>query len=104
MSSLGAVSTRSLPSTLSGRLSSSSPGPLLTSPDCFPCNTVTTSGSCVRIQTNDTAAVTAAVLAQLDTHAVSLSGLTVLQPSLESAFLQLTDGQTSPTEEVADVA
>ena len=58
----------------------------------LPSNTVTTSGSCVRIETNDTAAVTAVILANLDAHAVKLCGLTVSQPSLESAFLQLTDG------------
>jgi ABC-2 type transport system ATP-binding protein len=71
----------------------------------LPSNTVTTSGSCVRIKTNDTATVTAAILANLDTHAVKLCGLTVSEPSLESAFLQLTDGlNPSPTEEVAHVA
>jgi ABC-2 type transport system ATP-binding protein len=69
----------------------------------FPFNTVTTSGSCVRIQTNDTAAVTTEVLAQVDSHAVSLSGLTVLQPGLESAFLQLTNGQPNTNEDVVGV-
>jgi hypothetical protein len=58
----------------------------------------------VRIQTRDTAAVTTAVLANLDTRAVSLSGLSVSQPSLESAFLHLTTSEMSPSEEVVDVA
>jgi ABC-2 type transport system ATP-binding protein len=70
----------------------------------FPVNSVTTSGSCVRIETNDTAAATTVVLANLDTRAVSLRGLTVLQPSLESAFLHLINSGTNPTQEVADVA
>jgi ABC-2 type transport system ATP-binding protein len=70
-----------------------------------PNSAVTTSGPSVRIETNDTAAVTAAILATHDTNAVHLCGLTVSQPSLESAFLQLTDGPNpSPIEEVADVA
>jgi len=71
----------------------------------LPSNTITTNGSCVRIKTNDTAAVTAAILANLDTRAVKLCGLTVSEPSLESAFLQLTDGPNAgQTEEVVDVA
>ena len=70
----------------------------------FPINAVTTTGPSVRIETSDTAAVTTAVLANLDTRAVSLSGLTVSQPSLESAFLQLTTGELSPNNEVVDVA
>src|ERR1019366_9451202 len=61
----------------------------------FPIDAVVTSGSCVRIETNDTAAATTAVLANLDTRAVNLSGLTVLHPSLESAFLQLTTSAIS---------
>jgi ABC-2 type transport system ATP-binding protein len=66
---------------------------------------VTTNGPRVEIKTNDTQAVTATILANLDTLAVDLCGLTVSQPSLESAFLQLTDSpNTSPTEEVVDVA
>ena len=70
-----------------------------------PSGAVTTSGPRVRIKTNDPATVTATILAGLDTHAVNLRGLTVSQPSLETAFLQLTgDPCTSPTEEVADVA
>ena len=70
----------------------------------FPVNSVTTNGSCVRIETNDTARATTVVLANLDTRAASLRGLTVLQASLESAFLQLTNSATRPPEEVADVA
>jgi ABC-2 type transport system ATP-binding protein len=70
----------------------------------FPLDSVTTSGSFVRIETNDTAAATTVVLANLDSRAVSLRGLTVLQPSIESAFLQLTNTETSPNEEVAGVA
>jgi len=71
----------------------------------LPSNTVTTSGSWVWIETNETAAVTAVILANLDAHAVKLCGLTVSEPSIESAFLQLTDGpDPSPTEEVVDVA
>jgi ABC-2 type transport system ATP-binding protein len=70
-----------------------------------PSGAVTTIGPRVRIRTNDAATVTATILAGLDSHAVNLRGLTVSQPSLETAFLQLTeDPYTSPTEEVADVA
>jgi ABC-2 type transport system ATP-binding protein len=71
----------------------------------FPSNTVTTSGSSVRIKTHDTAAVTAAILDNLDTHAVKLCGLVVSEPSIESAFLQLTD-RPNPNliEEAVDVA
>jgi len=70
----------------------------------FPLSAVTTVGSTIQIETNDTAAVTTAVLANLDTRAVNLRGLTVLQPSLESAFMQLTKDKTSPNGGVADVA
>ncbi len=71
----------------------------------LPSNTVTTSGSSVRIETHDTAGVTSAILSDLDNRAVELCGLTVSEPSLESAFLHLTDGSsTSPIEVVADVA
>jgi ABC-2 type transport system ATP-binding protein len=70
-----------------------------------PSGAVTTSGSRVRIRTNDTATVTATILAGLGTDAVNLRGLTVSQPSLETAFLQLTEDPTgSPTEELTDVA
>ncbi|MGO9873610.1 MAG: ABC transporter ATP-binding protein [Acidimicrobiia bacterium] len=70
-----------------------------------PSATVTTSGSRVRIDTNDPAAVTASILAGLDSHAANLRGLTVLQPSLETAFLQLTQDLTeTPIEEQANVA
>ena len=57
----------------------------------FPDNTITTSGSSVRIETHDTAGVTSVILASLDRQAVRLCGLTTSEPSLESAFLQLTD-------------
>jgi ABC-2 type transport system ATP-binding protein len=70
----------------------------------FPLSAVTTVGSTIQIETNDTAAVTTAVLANLDTRAVNLRGLTVLQPSLESAFMQLTKDKTSPNGGAADVA
>jgi ABC-2 type transport system ATP-binding protein len=70
----------------------------------FPLSTVTAIGSTIQIETNDTAAVTTAVLANLDTRAVNLRGLTVLQPSLESAFIQLTRDKTNPSGGVADVA
>jgi ABC-2 type transport system ATP-binding protein len=70
-----------------------------------PSGAVTTSGPRVRIRTNDPATVTATILAGLDAHAVNLRGLTVSQPSLEAAFLQLIeDPCRTPTEEVADVA
>lgn len=70
-----------------------------------PSGAVTASGSRARITTNDPATVSATILAGLDTHAVNLRGLTVSQPSLETAFLQLTDDPgTSPTEEVTNVA
>jgi len=71
----------------------------------FPRNAVTTSGPRVQIKTNDTAAVTGTVLANLDTRAVNLCGLSASQPSLESAFRQLTDGPDAAlTEEVVHVA
>lgn len=70
----------------------------------FPHHAVSTHGSTIQIETNDTAAVTTTVLANLDTRAVSLRGLTVLHPSLESAFIQLTKDTTDPSREVADVA
>jgi ABC-2 type transport system ATP-binding protein len=70
-----------------------------------PSGAVTTSGPRVRIRTNDPATVTATILAGLDAHAVNLRGLTVSQPSLEAAFLQLIEAPCrTPTEEVADVA
>jgi ABC-2 type transport system ATP-binding protein len=69
----------------------------------FPSYTVATSGSSVRIETHDTATVTTAVLANLDARATGLSGLSVLQPSLESAFLQLTDSHPVSDSEVIDV-
>jgi ABC-2 type transport system ATP-binding protein len=70
-----------------------------------PSGTVTTSGSRVRIDTNDPSAVTASILAGLDSHAANLRGLTVSQPSLETAFLQLTQDLTeTPIEEQANVA
>ena len=70
-----------------------------------PRGVVTTSGPRVRINTNDPATVSATILAGLDTDAVNLRGLTVSQPSLETAFLQLTDDAcTSSTEALTDVA
>lgn len=66
---------------------------------------VATSGSRVQIKTNDPAAVTASILAGLESHAADLRGLTVSQPSLETAFLKLTEEpRTSLTEELTDVA
>jgi hypothetical protein len=66
---------------------------------------VTTRGSQVRIETNDPASLSATVLASLDTHSASLRGLTVSPPSLEAAFLRLTeDGIASPVEARAHVA
>ncbi len=65
---------------------------------------VTTQGVRVTITTNDTTAVTAAILANLDAS-VGLCGLTVRQPSLESAFVHLTDGSEGHrSERVDDVA
>ena len=47
----------------------------------------------------------AVVRAGLDTHAANLRGLTVSQPSLETAFLQLTEAPCAyASEAVADVA
>lgn len=70
-----------------------------------PIGVVTTHGPRVRIQTNDPASVAATVLAGLDAHAANLRGLTVSQPSLETAFLQLTEEpRVNPNEAVADVA
>jgi ABC-2 type transport system ATP-binding protein len=65
---------------------------------------VTTRGSHVRIETNDPASISAAVLASLDTRSADLRGLTVSPPSLEAAFLRLTDGAASSSEERAHVA
>ena len=70
-----------------------------------PSGAVTTSGPRVLIKTNDPATVSATLLAGLEAHAVNLRGLTVSQPSLEAAFLQLTeDPCTSPTTEATNVA
>ena len=55
-----------------------------------PNDVVTRNGTRARIETNDPGAVTATILSGLDTRAVNLRGLTVSQPSLETAFLQLT--------------
>ena len=66
---------------------------------------LTTNGRRVRIETNDVATVTAAIVAGLDTHAKNLRGLTVSQPSLETAFLRLTaDEHADTTAAVPDVA
>jgi ABC-2 type transport system ATP-binding protein len=64
-----------------------------------PSDAVTTKGSHAQISTNDPARVTATLLAGLDNHAVNLRGLSVSQPSLETAFLQLTGDPTAPTTE-----
>jgi hypothetical protein len=59
----------------------------------------------VRIDTNDPSVVTASILAGLDSHAANLRGLTVSQPSLETAFLQLTQDLTETAiEEQINVA
>jgi len=70
-----------------------------------PSDAVTTTGSHVRIETNDPEGVTAAILAGLDNRSANLRGLTVTAPSLEAAFLQLTEDPTAvPTNEPAHVA
>ncbi len=70
-----------------------------------PGESVTRTGSRVQIETNDTANVTSAVLAGLDRRTAQLRGLTVSQPSLETAFLQFTQDQSGiATEEMTDVA
>jgi ABC-2 type transport system ATP-binding protein len=63
----------------------------------------TTTGSRVRIETNDPERVTSTILAGLDSSA-NLRGLTVAQPSLETAFLRLTEDTTAALEDAADVA
>jgi len=62
-----------------------------------PAGAITTSGQRVLIRTNDPSSTTAAVLAGLDNYAVNLRGLTVSQPSLETAFLQLTEEPATNT-------
>jgi ABC-2 type transport system ATP-binding protein len=70
-----------------------------------PRGSVALSGRRVRINTNDTANVTAAIFAGLGADAVNLRGLIVSETSLEAAFLQLTEDSTgNPTEELTDVA
>jgi ABC-2 type transport system ATP-binding protein len=70
-----------------------------------PGESVSRSGSRVQIETNDTAHVTTAVLAGLDGRTAELRGLTVSQPSLETAFLRFTQDQSGvATEELPDVA
>ena len=64
-----------------------------------PNDTVTTTGSRVRVETTDPTRVTGEILAGLDSRA-ALRGLTVREPSLESAFLQLTDEPADPNPEV----
>jgi hypothetical protein len=57
----------------------------------------------VWIETNDAASVTASILAGVDT--TELRGLTVSQPSLEAAFLQLTGStREEPDTELPHVA
>jgi ABC-2 type transport system ATP-binding protein len=71
----------------------------------IPDQPVTTRGPQVRIETNDPASVSAAVLAGLDARSAALRGLTISPPSLEAAFLRLTnDADADPTEERAHVA
>jgi hypothetical protein len=78
-----------------------------TAPDLsplLPFDTLTTSGPTARITTSDPARVTSAILAGLGHHAGSLRGLSVSQPSLETAFLGLTEQSSDGTEPVAHVA
>jgi ABC-2 type transport system ATP-binding protein len=70
-----------------------------------PNDSVSTSGPRVLIKTHDPATVSATILAGLGTHAVNLRDLKVSQPSLETAFRQLTeDPRPHRSEVVADVA
>jgi len=70
-----------------------------------PRDVVTTTGSRVRIETNEPERVTATILAGLDHHRANLRGLTVATPSLEAAFLHLTQVPTAvSTNEAANVA
>jgi ABC-2 type transport system ATP-binding protein len=70
-----------------------------------PRDAVTRTGSHVRIETNDPERVTATVLAGLEHRSANLRGLTVAPPSLEAAFLQLTQDPTAVSmNEPADVA
>src|SRR3954468_20118611 len=71
----------------------------------IPGQTITAHGSRVRIDANDPASVSATVLAGLGTRTADLRGLTVSPPSLEAAFLRLTnDATANPTEVPAHVA
>lgn len=80
-------------------------GPVPELAGLFPGDAVTTSGSCVRVKTQDTASATATILGNIGTQAANLCGLTVSQPSLESAFLHLADHpETDVSKETADVA
>lgn len=66
---------------------------------------VTTHGSSVEIETNDPTGVTAAVLAGLDSRSAGLRGVTISPPSLEAAFLRLTQDETDTAAgEITDVA
>jgi ABC-2 type transport system ATP-binding protein len=60
-----------------------------------PNDAVTITNSSARITTSDPTRVTAAILAGLDGHSANLRGLTVAEPSLEAAFLQLTGQVTN---------
>jgi hypothetical protein len=62
-----------------------------------PNDEVTTTNSTARITTSDPARVTATILDGLDAHS-NLRGLTVAEPSLEAAFLQLTGQATHVAE------
>src|SRR5262245_41307283 len=59
-----------------------------------PTDPVATTNSSARITTSDPARVTATILDGLDAHS-NLRGLTVAEPSLEAAFLQLTGQATN---------
>ena len=70
-----------------------------------PDDVVTIMGSRVRIETNNPALVTAAVLGGLEPRTTELRGLSVSQPSLETAFLRFTQDRTGgATDEMTDVA
>jgi ABC-2 type transport system ATP-binding protein len=64
----------------------SGPAPDLSSYD----NTIVTTGSIVRLATNDPAAMAARVLSQLGSAAERLVSVEIMRPSLESVFLALT--------------
>ena len=66
---------------------------------------ITCRGSHVRIDTDDPAHLTATVLAELGPRAAGLRGLSVVQPSLETAFRALTEADAvNVTEAMSHVA